>query len=558
MLIAVLVLVAVAASVTAVVIERSRRRQARAIAQWTVRARIGRALAEGVGSPDAIRSVLRLLVPEHADWCILHLVDNQQVRRAAIVHVDPAAERRMQDAFERTPFVTDAAAGPAKVIRTGLPYLIPNFGPDEQAQQPDPTMLIDAGLGCCVSVPLKARQDVLGVLTFARRTPYSYNDDDVVWAEDLAYRIALSIENGRLFTEARELFEQTVSANFVSTPEGRLLACNQTFASLMGCDSIDEALAMSTTRFYGNPHEREALLAQVGARKRVVGYESMLRRRNGELAPVALSAVGMFDENGTLLKISGYLVDRTAQRNHDEQVRQTQRLEAVGQLAGGIAHDFNNLLTVIVGCIDLLRDGGSLPEGRQPLDELEKATRRAASLTQQLLAFSRRQVLQPRVLDLNELLRAAQPTLRRLSPSNVVVVLDLNPGISRVRIDQDQFERAIVNLVVNAVEAMPAGGTLTVTTGNTELTDEDIARYPYIVPGRYVSVEVRDSGAGMDGVAQARAFEPFFTTKPLGKGTGLGLSTVYGVVKQSGGYVWLTSAPHAGTTVKICVPAAGD
>ena len=556
MLIGVLAFMAVAASVVAVVMAQASRRQARVVARWAVRARIGRALAEGVGSPEAIHDVLRLLLPDHADWCLLHLVDNHQVRRAAVVHVDPVAERRMLEAFERTPFVGDAPAGPAKVIRTGQPYLIPNFGSDELAKMPDTRMLLDAGIGSCVSVPLKARGDVLGVLTLVRRTPYAYGDDDVTWAQDLAYRIALSIENGRLFADLRELFEQTVSANFVSTPQGRLIACNQTFVTLLGFDSIDAALATPVARLYANPAERESLITDLRARKRITGYELMLRRRNGDQVLVASNIVGTFDESGALVKISGYLADRSQQKSLDEQIRQTQRLEAVGQMAGGIAHDFNNLLTVIVGCIDLLRDGGALDGGREPLDELEKAAMRAASLTQQLLAFSRRQVLQPRVLDLTELLRAAQPALRRLSPSNVVVMLNLNPGTSRVRIDQEQFDRAIANLVANAVDAMSAGGTLTITTANADLTDEDVARYPYVVPGRYVSVDVRDTGVGMPGGVLARAFEPFFTTKPPGKGTGLGLSTVYGVVKQSGGYVWLTSAPGAGTTVRICLPEA--
>jgi two-component system, cell cycle sensor histidine kinase and response regulator CckA len=288
-----------------------------------------------------------------------------------------------------------------------------------------------------------------------------------------------------------------------------------------------------------------------------VGFESTLRRRDGRLVSASENAVGTFNERGELTKITGFLVDRSAERNLEEQLRQAQRLEAVGQLAGGIAHDFNNLLTVIIGCAELIRRDVPPPAGLEPdpLDELSKAARRAAMLTQQLLAFSRRQVLQPRELDVNEALRHVHSMLRRLIRDDIVLIVDLDARADRIRVDPGQLDQVVMNLVMNAGDAMPAGGTVTVTTTNVTLGEDDVAQHPYIRPGRYVSLSVADTGVGMDEATRARAFEPFFTTKPVGKGTGLGLSTVYGIVKQSGGYVWVTSDPGAGTTVQICLPA---
>jgi two-component system cell cycle sensor histidine kinase/response regulator CckA len=370
--------------------------------------------------------------------------------------------------------------------------------------------------------------------------------------------VGLAVENARLYAEARELFEQTVSANFVSTPAGRILACNQTFASLLGLDSVDEARAADAPSFYPDPEERARFVAELRARHRLVGFESTIRRRDGRLVSTSENAVGTFNERGELTKITGFLVDRSAERLLEEQLRQAQRLEAVGQLAGGIAHDFNNLLTVIIGCAELIRSNqppAAVSADPDPVDELTKAARRAAALTQQLLAFSRRQVLQPRELDLNEALRNVHAMLRRLVRDHVVLVVDLDPRVDRIRVDPGQLDQVVMNLVMNAGDAMPSGGIATISTANLLLGDDDVAQHAYIRPGRYVSLKVRDTGIGMDEATRARVFEPFFTTKPVGKGTGLGLSTVYGIVKQSGGYVWVTSAPEAGTTVQICLPA---
>ncbi len=238
-----------------------------------------------------------------------------------------------------------------------------------------------------------------------------------------------------------------------------------------------------------------------------------------------------------------------------EQIRLSQRMETIGRLASGLAHDFNNLLTAILGQCDLLlRRLSTEDPTRKAIVEIRTAGDRAASLTRQLLAYSRRQVLEPRVLDLNASVAAMLPMLRRLIGEDIDLIPILEPALGRVKADPSQIEQVIMNLVVNARDSMPGGGRLGIETSNTDL-DETFARaHVPTQPGRYVMLAVSDTGSGMDEEIRARIFEPFFTTKELGKGTGLGLATVYGIVKQSGGYIWVYSEPGMGSAFKIYLP----
>ena len=447
------------------------------------------------------------------------------------------------------------------MIRTGELDLQEVVGPDSLIGQRDPALFQPAGYGSLISVPLQAPQRTLGALTLHRRAPRGYNASDVEWAQDLAHRIALALEHARLYDNARELFEQSASANWVGTPEAGSSPATRCLPQLLGFESIADAMTTPALLLYEDAEEGQRFADELSARRRIAGRETTFKRHDdGRPVYALVNAVGEFDDAGRLSKLTGFIVDRSEQKALEEQLRQSQRLEAVGQLAGGIAHDFNNLLTVIIGCADLMAMAGDRPAvsagGHDPLDELMNAARRAAGLTQQLLAFSRRQVLQPRSVDLNDALRSVHGMLRRLVHDNIVIMLDLDPRIERVQVDPGQLDQVIVNLVVNSADALPRGGTISLVTSNATLTHEDVAQYPYVTPGEYVSLIVRDNGAGMDEATRARVFEPFFTTKPVGKGTGLGLSTVYGIVKQSGGYVWVKSSPGAGTTVTVCLPVA--
>jgi signal transduction histidine kinase/ActR/RegA family two-component response regulator len=251
----------------------------------------------------------------------------------------------------------------------------------------------------------------------------------------------------------------------------------------------------------------------------------------------------------------------TLQKNEEQrqtlenQLRQAQKMEAVGRLAGGVAHDFNNLLTVIKGHSDLLEMKlGTLSPAQSSIAQVRKAADRATTLTRQLLAFSRMQVLQPRVLDLNSLISDVGKMLPMLIGEEIEYTFRPGDSLARVKADPSQIEQVLVNLAVNAHDAMPKGGKLTITTQNVVLDPAYARSHPPTVPGRYVLLTVADTGAGMDDATRARIFEPFFTTKELGKGTGLGLATVYGVVKQSGGYIWVDSAPGQGTRFEIFLP----
>jgi len=260
------------------------------------------------------------------------------------------------------------------------------------------------------------------------------------------------------------------------------------------------------------------------------------------------------DKKGAARYVIGISVDITERKSLETQLRQAQRMETIGRLAGGVAHDFNNLLMVIKGYCELLLDQGAIGDGLLQLERISRAADQAASLTQQLLAFSRKQVMQPKVFNLNTLVWSAEKMLSRLISENVEMVTVTAKNLGTIKADPGQIEQVILNLVINARDAMPNGGTITLETANIELDDSYAQGHLGAVPGSYVMLSVTDNGLGMDEETQAHIFEPFFTTKELGKGTGLGLSMVYGIVKQSGGYIWVHTAIAKGSSFRVYLP----
>jgi PAS domain S-box-containing protein len=286
-------------------------------------------------------------------------------------------------------------------------------------------------------------------------------------------------------------------------------------------------------------------------------YEAVRVKKDGGTVVVSVRLSHIKYKN----RIVGFSViyrDLTHTRKLEEQLRQAQKMEAVGQLAGGIAHDFNNLLTVISGYSQIVLT--NLPSGveREQVDQIYKAGERAARLTRQLLAFSRKQVLEPRVLDLNIVVDEAGKMLRRLIGEDIILTTALASDLNAVKVDPGQIEQVIINLVVNARDAMPQGGQLTIETTNVDLDESYAKLHMEVRPGRYVLLAISDTGCGMDEATKARIFEPFFTTKGVGEGTGLGLATVYGIVKQSGGHVSVYSEVGHGTSFKIYLPIVQD
>ncbi len=379
---------------------------------------------------------------------------------------------------------------------------------------------------------------------------------------------ALNLARQRSAFDLQQVLLQKVidtdpSLIFVKDWDGRFVLVNQAVADVYSC-STRELIGKTDADFSNRPEEieqfrqadREVMSSQ---QPKLIVEEPVTNPRTGatrwfQTIKVPLTLPG-YDQQMML----GVGTDITQRRHLEDQLRQSQKMEAVGRLAGGIAHDFNNVLTAILGYSQILL-AEMPPEDtrREDVQEIERSAERAATLTRQLLAFSRRQVLQPQLLDLNDLTANLDKFLRRLIGEDIDLKLGLNSDLWLVSADAGQIEQVVMNLAVNARDAMPKGGRLTIETANILLDENYADEHIAVQPGPYVMLAVSDSGIGMSEEVRAQIFEPFFTTKGPGKGTGLGLSTVYGIIKQSGGNIWVYSEIGRGTTFKIYLPRASE
>jgi len=446
----------------------------------------------------------------------------------------------------------------AHVYRTGRAMLIPQ-GVFDQLTADGEVELVGTPSPSWLGAPLRTPAATIGVLVVQHyENEFAYTERDLEFLASVGGQIALAIERKRAEEKVREsearlslLVEQlpaalwTVDKNLRFTSAvGAGLARLGLKPNLVGGLSLFEYFSTTDSAFL-----------PIAAHRRAVAGEPVTFHSEWKGGSYTCHVEPLRSKDGELQGAICMALDITDRKQLEEQLRQAQKMEAVGRLAGGIAHDFNNLLMVIQGYADLLAE--RLPQGdplQRNAEQIQTASQRATSLTRQLLAFSRKQMLAPKVMNVHAVVADMEKILRRLIGEDVQLETTSARDLGLVKADRSQIEQVILNLAVNARDAMPEGGRLTIETANAEL-DASFAHPPAVLePGKYVMLAVTDNGCGMDSDTQAHIFEPFFTTKEKGKGTGLGLATVYGIVKQSGGYVWVYSEPGRGTSFKVYLP----
>ncbi|MFZ0797271.1 MAG: PAS domain S-box protein [Terriglobales bacterium] len=448
------------------------------------------------------------------------------------------------------------------VLRSGEPLLaIPSVF--EDLVRRGEVELIGAPSVDWLGVPLKSASTCIGVVvvqSYNQNARFGERDREIL--KFVSQQLAAAIEHKRneealrrSEARSRSLILSAAFGICRCTLSGKFLDVNPALITMLGHESVEELLQLNARReVFANPEELDRLAEDYRRTGSLNGVEVQWRRKDGRLIVVRLSgcaAVGSDEPEEVLELIAEDITDR---RQLEEQFRQAQKMEAVGRLAGGVAHDFNNLLMVINGYTEVLLEqleaGGEM---HHKVQSIQQAAGRAATLTRQLLAFSRKQLLELKVIDVNKVIGDMERMLRPLIGENIELVTQLSPGAGRTRADAGQLAQVIMNLVVNAKDAMPEGGKLTLQSSDVTVR-QSFSEHRFIQPGRYAVISVSDTGHGMDKETQSRIFEPFFTTKEKGKGTGLGLSTVYGIVKQSNGYVFAQSELGAGTTFYVYLP----
>jgi PAS domain S-box-containing protein len=544
-------------------ITERRRAERRVAAQFAVT----RALAASGSLTEAAPKLLQAEC-EQLNWDVAAMWmtdDRGTVMRCAAFWHQPSVSVPHFEADTRQAALTRGQGLPGRVWASGQPVWIADLGGDPNF--PRHASAARDGLRCGGGLPILLRGgEVIGVIEYFSRELRTLDEGTLPAEAVLGDQIGQFIGRTRALEALaeseqrfRELAENVREVFFVTDPAtGRALYLSPAYENIVGrTREYAYATPLSWTEML-HPEDRDRMLAVERATRtgsEGVSADFRIFRPDGTIRWIRRRASPVKDASGRVVRVVGIAEDITDLKRTEEQLLQSQKMEAVGRLAAGVAHDFNNVLTAILGYTELLIEevpGDS--HARQDLEEIKTATGRAAALTRQLLAFSRQQILQPLVLDPNELIGAFQKMLERLIGEDIELRTTLAADLGHVRADPGQLEQVLMNLVVNARDAMPGGGTLTIETANVELDKEYVEAHVPAVPGPYVMIAVSDTGTGMSEEVRRRIFEPFFTTKETGKGTGLGLSTAYGIVKQSGGYIWVYSEPGHGTAFKIYLP----
>ena len=467
------------------------------------------------------------------------------------------------------------------VLSRKSPILIAETAPQDPRLTTIPSRATDILLGhrataSMLVLPLTIEGKVTGCLALRDTEPYEFTFQQAHLAWRVADQISSAMARAQLDKERRLLttaIQQTAESVIITDTEGVIVYVNPGFEQITGY-SRDEAIGNTPSMLKSAEHDDgfyrrlwDTLLAGQRWRGRIIN-----RRQDGSTYTVDCSIAPVRDERGRIVNYVDVQRDITHELQLEEQYLRAQKMEAVGRLAGGIAHDFNNVLTAIKGYTGLLigniqeiceqaeanpsQDTGELQVVQQDLEEIDRATDQAATLIRRLMAFTRKQVLQPEILNLNDVVTNAHRMLQRLIGEDIALTLNLTPALSRVKADPGQIEQVIMNLAVNARDAMPEGGELLLETHNVSFAANDGKRPPSLVPGEYIMLVVSDTGTGMDQDVLSHLFEPFFTTKEVGKGTGLGLATVHNIVSQNDGAIKVSSALGFGTTFMIYLPSA--
>ena len=466
----------------------------------------------------------------------------------------------------------DAAPAPRKlgrglteyVLRTGEPLLA---SPEvfNQLVKRGEVDLIGAPSLDWMGVPLKVGTHTFGALvvqSYSKNFRFRERDREILTFVSRQMASAIELKRNeqalrRSEARYRSLVQSAVYGIYRSTLESKFLDVNPALIVMLGYSSAEEVLALDPRQdVFVNEGEQARLIEEFRRAGRMDGVEVRWKRKDGSAITVRISGSAVSSEDEPADVLEAIVEDVTERRALEDQFRQAQKMEAVGRLAGGIAHDFNNLLMVICGYTEVMLEQLSADHPLQDkVRAVQQASDRATTLTRQLLAFSRKQLLELKIVDVNTIVKDMERLLRPLIGENVELTTSLAKTIGCARADAGQLEQVIMNLVVNAKDAMPSGGRIVIQTSNVTVDDSYRGEHTFIHPGDYVVISVSDTGLGMDKDTQSRIFEPFFTTKEKGKGTGLGLSTVYGIIKQSGGYIFVQSEIGRGTTFTIYLPS---